>query len=396
MLTYALTTLKDEESASLHRLLTELDVRARAAAPDGPPTIAPHELDTLFSAFDQAPAQLHPALLSFLDKARGAAALALCLAPRESVRPVVPILLPILLDPSASRAARSVLALLEGPSSAVGSILGAFQQLSLSAHAAVTSELPAAAMALCILASSPRVFPPAGSVGGVGQNGSTAVTSADAPADAVDAAEAATATAAAPTSAPMSLAAAWRTLESLSQCQCPSEEQLVALHAALQLLGRSQSGRLSRCMGEPGALLEAAPHLPCLRWVGLVTSMKAPNGRLAVQHSQVSRALLAAETRSLGRTFVQHPEQRSIIGFVCGWFLLLVAFFGAIDEMLLRQDLLHLMLGKGCRRRQHPSSTRPAPVQHPSSTRPAPVQQRLHLRRPSSFLVPLAHTIPSP
>ena len=299
MLTYALASLSAEAGGALHRLLDALVARAAAAAPN-PPEIAPDEWRVLLKAFDEAPAQLHPALLGFFDAHRGATALALCLAPRACVEPIMPVLLPLLLDPSAERAADVALRILDD-AEAVAPVLSAFQQLSLSAHAAVASELPPASMALCLVASSPR-FTDSSSLG--------------------------------PT---------WRVLEALADARCPSEEQLTMLHATLMLLSRSHSSRLSRCIGEAGALLEAAPHLPCLRWLGLVTSMKTSNGRLSIHHSWISRALLAAETRSIGRTFVQHPEQRSMIGFICGWFLLLVAFFGALEEIA-KGQLLHLML----------------------------------------------------
>lgn len=152
VLTYA-CSLSAYEAGGLHGLLSQLEARAvaaGAAAPDlsldevrrfffsgerrvagarplPPPLLAPplppltpprvrsSQARTLLGAFEKAPAQLHPPLLAFLDPTRAAAALALCLAPRELALdpPVLDTLMPILLTPSTDAAALAALALLD-------------------------------------------------------------------------------------------------------------------------------------------------------------------------------------------------------------------------------------------------------------------------------------------
>ena len=97
---------------------------------------------------------MHPALLSLLDEPRAAAALALCLAPRAAAESVAPTLLPILLHPSSGGAAAQAAALIDD-AEAAAAVLGAYQQLSIAALAAVASALDPAPQGLCIAAAAP-------------------------------------------------------------------------------------------------------------------------------------------------------------------------------------------------------------------------------------------------
>ena len=155
LLTYALS-LPEADAASLYALLDALEARVAAAKPE-PASLSRGEFLALHAAFNKAPAQLHTVMLQgYLDAPRAAAALALCLAPASVAESVLPEIAPILLMPDETMAANNATSLLNDPPRAAP-LLAAFQQLSISAHAAVASELPPAMMALTIVASA-RAF----------------------------------------------------------------------------------------------------------------------------------------------------------------------------------------------------------------------------------------------
>ena len=229
ILTYAVG-LESAEASELFALINKLEARAVAARPEAL-ILSIDEAAALHKAFNKAPAQLHPALLGFLDTHRAAAALALCLAPLETAERLLPRLCPILLAPDAAQAATRASAYLDDVE-AVEPLLAAFRALPLSAQAAVASELPPSAMGFCIAAACPRVDPAA-------------------------------------------LGDIWRFLDALGAGLCPSEAQLTTAHATLRMLGPGGQARLARSMGsDAGSLLEAAPHLEVTRWVPLVLAMK--------------------------------------------------------------------------------------------------------------------------
>ena len=84
-------------------------------------------------------------------------------------------------------------------------------------------------------------------------------------------------------------------------------------------------------MAEVGPLLEAVPYLGSERWVGLASSMRTVNGRLRIEPGRISLALVRAEAGALRRTYTANPENRALIGFVVGWFALLVSLLGTLE-----------------------------------------------------------------
>lgn len=294
LITYALS-MPQAEAGAVYALLDKLETRAGTLHPE-PVGIAATDFLALHTAFNKAPAQLHLPLLGLLDKQRAATALALCLAPASIAETVWPTLAPILLVPSEDRAAAAATALLHDATRAAP-LLAAYQQLSLSALAAVTSELPPSSMALAIIAQS-KAFDDAAKLG--------------------------------PT---------WASLETLQQCKAPPVGELTALHTVLGAMGAAQVSRVARALGDVSALIDAAPHLPVDRWTGLFATMKTVNGRLVVSNARVRASLVRHEAGRVGRVYYNNPEQRSMIGFLCGWLLLLVAFFGVLEEIVAR-DLL--------------------------------------------------------
>ena len=153
LLTYALS-LPAERSEPLASLLRVLDDRRERSQPSAP-EVSSDEFETLHSAFNATPAQLHPTLLGSLDATRAAAALALCQMPTETAGALWPTLRPILLCDDVAEAKREAEALLEQPE-ALAPLLIAFRALPLSAHAAVTLELDGATSCLCLLAAGTR------------------------------------------------------------------------------------------------------------------------------------------------------------------------------------------------------------------------------------------------
>ena len=299
LLTYALS-LPEAEWASLYALLDALEARVAAAKPE-PASLSRGEFLALHAAFNKAPAQLHTVMLQgYLDAPRAAAALALCLAPASVAESVLPEIAPILLMPDETRAANNATSLLNDPPRAAP-LLAAFQQLSISAHAAVASELPPAMMALTIVASA-RAFNDASKLG-----------------------------------------PAYTTLETLAQGKVPDVAQLEAMHGLLGSMSATAVSRVARCLSDVGPLIDAAPHLPVERWSTLFGSMRTVNGKIYVSSARVSAALVRHEAGRVGRVYYNNPEQRSMVGFLAGWFLLLVSFFGVLEEILAR-DLLHFML----------------------------------------------------
>ena len=65
--------------------------------------------------------------------------------------------------------------------------------------------------------------------------------------------------------------------------------------------------------------------------------------RLAVDGRRVSRALVVSEAGVVRRSFTANPEQRSALGFLVGWTLLLVSLFGTLSAAV-GGDLLATML----------------------------------------------------
>ena len=299
MLMLYVLSLPEEEAGGLYSLLNTLEGRAAAAKPE-PAELTRPDFLALHAAFNKAPAQLHTPILGFLDAHRASAALALCLAPASIAESVFPTLAPILLMPAPARAAALATSLLHDATRSAP-LLAAFQQLSLSTQAAVASELPPSAMALAVVAAT-KSFTDASKLGSM-----------------------------------------WETMEALAQSKAPTAEQLEALHTTLNSMSPMAVSRVARCIGDMGNLIEAAPHLPLDRWQTLVGSMRQVNGRVVVSNARVSAALVRHESVRVGRVYYNNPEQRSMIGFLCGWLLLLVSFLGAIEQIINR-DLLHLML----------------------------------------------------
>ena len=160
LLTYALS-LPAERSEPLASMLRVLDDRRERSQREttgarGAPEVSSHEFETLHSAFNATPAQLHPTLLGSLDATRAAAALALCQMPTETACTLWPTLRPILLCDDVAEAKRQAEALLEQPE-ALAPLLSAYRALPLSSQAAVTLELDGATSCLCLLAAGTRL-----------------------------------------------------------------------------------------------------------------------------------------------------------------------------------------------------------------------------------------------
>jgi hypothetical protein len=212
LLTYALS-LPAERSEPLASLLRVLDDRRERSQPSAP-EVSSDEFETLHSAFNATPAQLHPTLLGSLDATRAAAALALCQMPTETAGALWPTLRPILLCDDVAEAKREAEALLEQPE-ALAPLLIAFRALPLSAHAAVTLELDGATSCLCLLAAGRAELDPT------------------------------------------MIGTLWKTLAALAAGECPEVSSLTSLHARLLALTPLEQARLARQIGEVDCLLIA-------------------------------------------------------------------------------------------------------------------------------------------
>ena len=285
LLTYALS-LPAERSEPLASLLRVLDDRRERSQPSAP-EVSSDEFETLHSAFNATPAQLHPTLLGSLDATRAAAALALCQMPTETAGALWPTLRPILLCDDVAEAKREAEALLEQPE-ALAPLLIAFRALPLSAHAAVTLELDGATSCLCLLAAGTRrplnpsmhVLTTARQAAGASSprgrarrpgtharahhgapSGRCLLAAGDAPAD--RARMHVLTTAPAPLGAgraeldPTMIGALWKTLAALAAGECPEVSSLTSLHARLLALTPLEQARLARQIGEVDCLLIA-------------------------------------------------------------------------------------------------------------------------------------------
>ena len=311
LLTYGLR-LPADEADQIGALLVALERRTELSAT---------EFRRLHRFFAALPAQLHPALLGLIAEPhrRGAAhALALMeLAAAEAA--FFPYLERVLLGPLSSCSAAAAALLEDG--AAAAELLQAWRSLPLSTTAAVVSELPPAAAALCVLASA----------GGGGGGTGAAEPAADVEPAALDAA---------------ALPRTYGTLAALAAERCPAREDLADLHPRLASLSVRGRERLSRTLGEAGPLVEAAPHMQVEAWLRLTASMKLSDGRLAIDARKIGAALVRGEASSFvtqARLLPRNPDQHSVWGFVVGWFLLLVSFFGMCEE-LLTGNLLPFML----------------------------------------------------
>lgn len=286
LLAYALA-LPAERSEPLFEMLRTLEAR-RAACHPAAPELLTSEFAMLHAAFNVAPAQLHPVLLGSFDAPRAAAVLALGQLPLTTASALWPTLAPLLLCPDVADAQRRAEGLLAQPEH-LAPLLAAYRELPLSAQAAVTTELPTTATCLCVLVAG------------------------------------------CPTLSAEAVHELWGTLSALAAEECPPEAALTALHRCLLELSPSDQARLARTIGEPGPLVEAAAYLGVEDWVGLVLSMRSVNGRLRTDSSRVSMALMRHEARTVRRAYAANPEDRSMVGFLCGWFLLLVTLLGLVQ-----------------------------------------------------------------
>ena len=139
----------------LFDLIDRLEARA---ATQTTPEVSAEEFSQLHSAFGAMPAQLHPAMLAFLDRTRAAVALGLILMPLPTAASIWPALCPLLLCPSAERAEAMVSDLLARHEH-LRVLIEAYRELPLSSRAAATSELPSAALALSIIVAGTEIDP---------------------------------------------------------------------------------------------------------------------------------------------------------------------------------------------------------------------------------------------
>ena len=288
LVTYALS-LTAAVASPLYELLDTIEIRqARNLAGV---EISPADFESLHATFNAMPAQLHPALLGHLDAARYAVALALGLMPTATATVLWPALGPIILCPDPVEAKQLAVALIEQPEK-VAPLLEAYRALPLSTRAAVSSELPAALKAVCIIVQYSELVQSE------------------------------------------SIAQLWHTLDAVSSGLCPEEGALIELHRLIAELNTMERSQLVRSMDRAGSLLEAAAHMAAPRWVLLALSMRTVNGRLQIESRRISMALLRSEAGSLRRSYTANPEQRSLFGFLCGWLVLLVAFFALLHDAL--------------------------------------------------------------
>lgn len=262
-------------------------VAASAAASDA-------EWAELLRVAAAAPAQVRSAVLVRYDPARAALATILCELPADTAAELVAFS-SILLLPSVELAAAAAHELLRD-NAAASAGLAAFASLSLSSRASLIDALPPPAAALGVLC------------------GSSAVTDVHA------------------------IRPTYATLRLLADLRLPEVAALDALHAQVNALGATDQRWLANTLGEVGVLIEAAPHLPAARWSAAVLGM-ARGGRIAPDARRIARLLLSSEASQLRSWLVHNPEELHVIGFFCGWFLLLTSVFGVLVELLYLRPL---------------------------------------------------------
>ena len=266
-------------------LVDRIESRATEAAPE-PPALSADEFAQFYAAFDAVPAQLHHAMLARLGGVREAFMLALLSLPLTDAAAAAPHLLPLLLAPgSGGEAAEAAVSNAE----AVGAAIVAFDALSLAARAALIVEVselaPALGALLHLLAAGPASL------------------SAE--------------------SLPPVLAC----LRAMVAGRKPPADSCAPLHAALCRLSAQELPKVARLAAEAGPLLEAAPYMLEPQWTALLHA-SCEHERLVVDARRVARSLLRSEVTHLRTWIVHNPEERSLLGFFAGWFMLLCSTFG--------------------------------------------------------------------
>ena len=69
------------------------------------------------------------------------------------------------------------------------------------------------------------------------------------------------------------------------------------------------------------------------QWTALLHA-SCEHERLVVDARRVARALLRSEVTHLRTWIVHNPEERSLLGFFAGWFMLLCSTFGILDMLV--------------------------------------------------------------
>ena len=279
--------LSDPGTDDFVELVDGVESRAAEAAP-GPPALSADEFAQFYAAFDAVPAQLHHAMLARLGGVREAFALALLSLPLADAAAVAPHLLPLLATPAAESAGEAAEAAV-GDAEAVGAAVVAFDALSLAARAALIVEVselePALGALLHLLATGPASL------------------SAE--------------------SLPPVLAC----LRAMVAGRKPPADSCAPLHAALRKLSAQELPKVARLAAEAGPLLEAAPYMLEPQWTALLHA-SCEHERLVVDARRVARSLLRSEVTHLRSWIVHNPEERSLLGFFAGWFVLLLSIFG--------------------------------------------------------------------
>lgn len=280
--------LSDPGTDDFVELVDGVESRAAEAAPE-PPALSADEFAQFYAAFDAVPAQLHHAMLARLGGVREAFSLALLSLPLTDAAAVAPHLLPLLLATPAAESAGEAAEAAVGDAGAVGAAIVAFDALSLAARAALIVEVselePALGALLHLLAAGPASL------------------SAE--------------------SLPPVLAC----LRAMVAGRKPPADSCAPLHAALRKLSAQELPKVARLTAEAGPLLEAAPYMLEPQWTALLHA-SCEHERLVVDARRVARSLLRSEVTHLRSWIVHNPEERALLGFFAGWFVLLLSIFG--------------------------------------------------------------------